>query len=171
MTRPYELEPGSADQAFRESLDDLCRTIEHSCSAYDCQLKSIADSLERARRRFESVAVDETQERPLIGVVGEIFCRLNNFSNHDLVRRLEKQGAECWISDLAEWITYTNGEEARKLRLSGRAFSTDMLRCVLRSRIQHQDEHALTGGLREGLRGPRRAGVRRTDGPGPAVFA
>ena len=143
MTRPYELEPGKADRAFRESLDDLCRTIEHSCSAYDCQLKAIADSLERARQRFDSVAVDEAQERPLIGVVGEIFCRLNNFSNHDLVRRLEKQGAECWISDLAEWITYTNGEEARKLRLSGRAFSTDMLRCVLRSRIQHQDEHAL----------------------------
>jgi predicted nucleotide-binding protein (sugar kinase/HSP70/actin superfamily) len=143
MTRPYELEAGTADRAYRDSIDDLCRTIEHSCSDYDCQLKAIVDSLERARRRFEDVAVDDTQERPLIGVVGEIFCRLNNFSNNDLVRRLEKQGAECWISDIAEWIGYTNEEEARKLRLEGRKFSTDMLKCVLRSRIQHKDEEAL----------------------------
>ena len=143
MTRPYELKPGAADRAFQDSVGDLCRTIEHSCSAYDCQLKAIADSLERARLRFACVEVDDTQERPLIGVVGEIFCRLNNFSNSDLVRRLEKQGAECWISDIGEWITYTNEEEARRLRLTRQTFSTAMLRCLLRTRIQRQDEHAL----------------------------
>jgi len=143
MTRPYELEAGSTDRAYRESIGDLCLTIEHSCSDYDCQLTSIVDSLNRARRRFVKVAVDDGQERPLIGVVGEIFCRLNNFSNSDLVRRLEKQGAECWISDIAEWIAYTNEEEARKLRLEGRTVSTDMLKCILRSRIQHRDEEAL----------------------------
>jgi predicted nucleotide-binding protein (sugar kinase/HSP70/actin superfamily) len=143
MTRPYELEAGAADRAFGESVQDLCETIERSCSAYDCQKNAIVESQERARLRFEGVATEETQERPLIGVVGEIFCRLNNFSNHDLVRRLEKQGAECWISDIAEWIGYANQEAARRLRLEGRAFSGEMLKCLLRSRIQHQDEHAL----------------------------
>jgi len=143
MTRPYELRPGASDRAFQDSVDDVCRTLEQSCSNYGCQRQALVDSLERARLRFECVEVDNTQERPLIGVVGEIFCRLNTFSNSDLVRRLEKQGAECWISDIAEWITYTNQEEARVLRLTGRTFSTAMLRCWLRTRIQHQDEHAL----------------------------
>jgi predicted nucleotide-binding protein (sugar kinase/HSP70/actin superfamily) len=143
MTRPYEVKAGTADRAFQDSVDDVCQTIEQSCSDYDCQMKALVDSLERARLRFEGVEVDDTQERPLIGVVGEIFCRLNNFSNSDLVRRLEKQGAECWISDIAEWIGYTNAEEARKLRLEGRNFSLEMLRVWLRSRIQHQDEHRL----------------------------
>ena len=143
MTRPYELEPGKTDRAFQDSLDDLCRTIEHSCSDYDCQMTAIVAALERARLRFECVAVDETQDRPLIGVVGEIYCRLNTFSNSDLVRRLEKQGAECWISDIAEWIGYTNEEEARKLRLEGRQLSIAMLKCWLRTRLQHQDERAL----------------------------
>ena len=143
MTRPYECEAGAADRAFEESVRDLCETIEHSCSDYACQMRTIVESLQRARRRFAAVAVDKQQERPLIGVVGEIFCRLNRFSNSDLVRRLEKQGAECWISDIAEWIGYTNAEEGRKLRLEHRAFSRDMLRCLIRSRIQHQDEHAL----------------------------
>jgi predicted nucleotide-binding protein (sugar kinase/HSP70/actin superfamily) len=143
MTRPYERKPGTADRAFQDSVDDLCRTIEQGCSDYDCQMEALVDSLERARQRFGCVEVDDTQERPLIGVVGEIFCRLNTFSNSDLVRRLEKQGAECWISDIAEWIGYTNAEEARKLRLEGHGFSTEMLKVWLRSHIQHQDEHRL----------------------------
>jgi predicted nucleotide-binding protein (sugar kinase/HSP70/actin superfamily) len=157
MTRPYELEPGAADRAFRESVDDLCRTIEQGCSDFDCQLEALLDSLKRARLRIECVEVDRTRERPLIGVVGEIFCRLNNFSNSDLVRRLEKQGAECWISDIAEWIGYTNSEEARKLRLEGRGVSLAMLKVWLRSRIQHQDEHRLLqvfGGDFEGYEEP-----------------
>ena len=143
MTRPYELKPGAADRAYQDSVDDVCRTIEQGCSKYACQMDALVDSLERSRMRFECVEVDATQERPLIGVVGEIFCRQNNFSNNDLIRRLEKQGAECWISDIAEWITYTNEEEARNLRLTGRRFSTAMLKCLLRTRIQRQDEHAL----------------------------
>jgi len=143
MTRPCEVKAGTADRAFQDSVDDLCRTIEQSCSDYDCQMAALVDSLERARLRFECVEVDEAQERPLIGVVGEIFCRLNTFSNSDLVRRLEKQGAECWISDIAEWIGYTNAEEARKLRLEGHGFSLEMLKVWLRSRIQRQDEHRL----------------------------
>jgi predicted nucleotide-binding protein (sugar kinase/HSP70/actin superfamily) len=142
MTRPYEVEEGASDRAFRESVTDLCSTIEHSCSDYECQLREIAESLERARSRFERVRIRRS-DKPLIGVVGEIFCRLNHFSNNDLVRRLEKQGAECWISDIAEWVGYTNSEEARKLRLEKRVFSMPMLKCVLRSRIQHHDEKTL----------------------------
>ena len=143
MTRPYETEPGKADQAFHDAVEDLCRTIENSCSNYACQMQAIRECLERARLRFECVPVDKSEERPRIGVVGEIFCRLNTFSNHDLVRRLEKQGAECWISDIAEWIEYTNQEEARKLRLEHRKWSLAMLRCLIRNHVQHQDEHAL----------------------------
>lgn len=153
MTRPYELKPGTADCAFQDSVDDLCRTIEQSCSHYDCQMKALLDSLERARLRFQCVEVDDTQERPLIGVVGEIFCRLNTFSNNDLIRRLEKQGAECWISDIGEWVTYTNEEEARQLRMEGRTFSRDMLKCLFRTRIQRQDEHALLEVFRKDFAG------------------
>lgn len=149
MTRPYETEPGAADRAFRDSTDDLCRTIENSCSNYKCQMEAILASLERARLRFECVPVDETEERPLIGVVGEIFCRLNNFSNNDLVRRLEQQGAECWISDITEWIEYTNQEEGRKLRLEHRQWSKAMLRCLIRNYVQHGDEQALLAAFRD----------------------
>jgi len=143
QTRPYETQPGASDRAYRESVDDLCQTLEQSCSDTACQMRSVRASLLRARDRFYAVPARYDCSRPLIGIVGEIFCRLNTFSNRDLVRRLEAQGAECWMSDIAEWIGYTNVEELRNLRLAGRAYSWDMLKSKLRSRIQHADEHSL----------------------------
>ncbi len=143
QTRPYETQAGEADRAFRESVEDLCRTLEQSCSNVSCQMRALKASLLRARDRFHSVPARYDQGRPLIGVVGEIFCRLNEFSNQELVRRLEAQGAECWMSDIVEWIAYTNMEEVRNLRLAGREHSWEMLWSKLRSRIQHKDEHAL----------------------------
>jgi len=98
QTRPYEMEPGDADRAYRESVSDLCKTIEQSCSSTPCQMRSLEASLLRTRDRFHSVRAVFDRTRPLIGIVGEIYCRLNNFSNQELVRRLEAQGAECWMT-------------------------------------------------------------------------
>ena len=49
-------------------------------------------------RPFPAVPIHRDPSMPLIGVVGEIFCRLNTFSNDDLVRRLEEYGGEAWLS-------------------------------------------------------------------------
>ncbi|MGA7766548.1 MAG: hypothetical protein WCA27_10050 [Candidatus Sulfotelmatobacter sp.] len=143
QTRPYETLPGKADRAFRESVKDFCQTLEQSCSNSACQMRSLTASLLRARDRFHAVPARFDGSRPLIGIVGEIFCRLNDFSNQDLVRQLEEKGAECWMADISEWIAYTNMEEVRNLRLAGRAYSWAMIKSKLRSRVQHADEHAL----------------------------
>jgi predicted nucleotide-binding protein (sugar kinase/HSP70/actin superfamily) len=158
-TRPYETLPGRTDLAFRESGEDLCRTLEQSCSDSACQMRSLSASLLRAKARFHAVPARFDGSRPLIGVVGEIFCRLNDFSNQDLVRRLEAQGAECWMADIAEWIAYTNMEEERNLRLAGRAHSWEMLKSKLRSRIQHADEHALRSLFVEDFTGYEEPGI------------
>jgi predicted nucleotide-binding protein (sugar kinase/HSP70/actin superfamily) len=97
----------------------------------------------RARERFRRVPAHYDPETPLVGVVGEIYCRLNTFSNEDLIRKLESYGTECSLSHIAEWVAYTNTEQERKLRLRGRAISLDMLKAHLRTYIQRSDEHAL----------------------------
>jgi predicted nucleotide-binding protein (sugar kinase/HSP70/actin superfamily) len=148
-TRPYETETGAVDRIFEESLRDLCQTIETSCSDPKCQLKAMRASLTRARDRFRRAPAQYDPEVPLIGVVGEIFCRLNNFSNDDLVRKLESYGGEAWMTDIAEWISYTNAEEMRKLKLYGRGLSLTMLGSKLRSHFQHADEEALLEPFRE----------------------
>ena len=125
-------------------------------------MRSVAASLLRARDRFYSVSAVFDSTRPLIGIVGEIYCRLNTFSNQDLVRRLEAQGAECWMSDIAEWIAYTNMEEVRNLKLARRAHSWAMFKSLLRSKIQRTDEHALRALFAEDFIGYEEPSVQET---------
>ena len=158
-TRPYETTPGAADRAYRESLCDLCRTIESACDNVDCQIRSMAASLERARKRFRAVPAAFDHSLPLVGVVGEIFCRLNTFSNEDLVRRLESCGAEASLSHVAEWVGYTSFEQERNLRLNGRTFSFEMLGAKVRNHIRRSDEHQLLAPLEEDLKGYEEPGI------------
>ncbi len=143
-TRPYETLAGAADAAYQESLRDFCETLEASCAEPACQLRALAGSMHRAHERFRRVPAYYDPAVPLIGVVGEIFCRLNSFSNEDLIRKLEGYGAETWLSHIVEWIAYTNADLVRKLKLRGRGFSLEMLKARLRSHVQLADEHALS---------------------------
>jgi predicted nucleotide-binding protein (sugar kinase/HSP70/actin superfamily) len=152
-TRPYETAPGAADRAYHQSLKDLCETIESGCDNMDCQMHSMVASMERARERFRTVPARYDRARPLIGVVGEIFCRLNTFSNADLVRSLESCGAEASLSHVAEWVSYTSFEQERQLRLGGQTLSLEMLGAKLRNHIRRADEHALLAPLTEDLKG------------------
>jgi predicted nucleotide-binding protein (sugar kinase/HSP70/actin superfamily) len=142
-TRPYETTPGATDKAFRRSIDDLARTIETMCGDPKCQLETLVEGMARSRDRFRKVSAQYSTDTVLIGVVGEIFCRLNNFSNDDLVRKLESYGAEARLSDIAEWISYTNTEVVRRLKLIGKGMSLKMVKERIRSHVQHSDEYAL----------------------------
>lgn len=161
-TRPYEIEPGSADALYETCLGDLCRTLELPYGSAGEQLEALKTSLLRARQRFRHLPARYDAERPLVGIVGEIFCRLNTFSNDEIVRRLEEFGAEAWMSDIAEWVWYTNAEQFRRLRLEGRTFSLATLGAKIRVHFQRKDEHALVAPFREDFRGyeePEEVGV------------
>lgn len=145
-TRPYETQAGTADSVFQESLEDLEDVIAQPRPAGE-QLREMVLALERARFRFRSVPAHYSRTRPLIGVVGEIFCRLNTFSNDDILRRLEEAGGECWMSDVAEWVWYSNDGHLRDLRRDGRWWTLARLTAQLRHRFQHRDEHALNGAM------------------------
>jgi predicted nucleotide-binding protein (sugar kinase/HSP70/actin superfamily) len=142
IRRPYEEQTGDAEAIYEECLEDLCKTIESTACDPGPQLSAIRLSMERAHERFAQLTVS-SRKLPLIGVVGEIFCRLNTFSNENLVRVLEGYGAEAWISDIVEWIWYTNSEHFRKLDLVGRKWSLETLGAWVRKRVQKRDEHIL----------------------------
>jgi predicted nucleotide-binding protein (sugar kinase/HSP70/actin superfamily) len=152
-TRPYETVPGSSDRLYQECVTDLCGTIERGCSDNDCQLQAIVASVKRSRERFRKLSAHFDTDTPLIGVVGEIFCRLNTFSNEDLIRKLEGYGAEGWLSDITEWVQYTNSEQVRKLNLRRRRWTLDMLKAQIRWRVQTNDEHAIIAPFKEDFAG------------------
>jgi predicted nucleotide-binding protein (sugar kinase/HSP70/actin superfamily) len=153
MHRPYEEALGDAESVYEECLADLCATLESTPVEPGVQLAALGQSMVRSRERFRRLASPGRQARPLIGVVGEIFCRLNTFSNEDLVRTVEAHGAEAWLSDIVEWIWYTNSERFRKLKLEGRQWTPEALGAWVRGRVQKHDEHVLTETFREDFAG------------------
>jgi predicted nucleotide-binding protein (sugar kinase/HSP70/actin superfamily) len=152
-TRPHELQKGATEAVYEESLKDICETIESAGLAPSVQLKAMRDSLVRCRDRFRTVAVRRDRSIPLIGIVGEIFCRLHSFSNENLVRRLEEYEAEGWLSDITEWVWYTISEQFRKFKLVGRQMSLEAFGAWIRKRVQKHDEHVLLEPFRQDFLG------------------
>jgi predicted nucleotide-binding protein (sugar kinase/HSP70/actin superfamily) len=107
------------------------------------RLKAMVAALTRSRDRFRAVPAEYVIGRPLIGVVGEIFCRLNTFANADLVRLIEQQGGECWLSGIGEWVWYVDDEQRRRLLDEGKRASKENLVRIAKSKVQRRDEHAL----------------------------
>lgn len=142
-TRPYEMTPGSADAIYDESLTDLSQVLEARYKNFTQQMRALQAGLLRTQERFRSLPVHNDRKRPLIGVVGEIFCRLNTFSNEELVRRLEAAGAEVWMNDVSEWLWYTNNEDARIFARQGKAYSMPAISGRIRALFQKKDEHEL----------------------------
>jgi predicted nucleotide-binding protein (sugar kinase/HSP70/actin superfamily) len=141
--RPYEVEAGSVDACHARSLADLCGVLETTYRHQNDQMAALRESLLRARERFRALRLRTEEPRPLVGIVGEFFCRLNCFSNDELVRRLEQAGAEVWMNDVSEWIWYTNDEMLRLLDLGGKRYSWEALGARIRAHFQRKDEHRL----------------------------
>jgi predicted CoA-substrate-specific enzyme activase len=132
-TRPYEKEKGKTDQVYQGSLKRVCETILKGEDLEGALQKSIED--------FNKIDMDELRTKPLIGVVGEIFVRLNRFANEDVIRKIEQFGGEAWIAPLTEWILYVN-TIAKKRSLKKKSFS-NLLKVFLTDYYQKKDEHHL----------------------------
>ncbi len=99
-TRPYEMNKGETEALYNEYLLKISRTIKSQNGAFDELLKEI----------YRDVAVipKSKEDRPLIGIIGEIFVRHNKFSNEDLIKKVETLGGEVWLAPFEEWIYYIN---------------------------------------------------------------
>ena len=151
-TRPYERTAGDTDRVYLESLETVSAVLARPGVSHKEKLADLKAALRRVRRAFLAIPVRE-EDRPLIGVVGEIFCRLNTFSNEELIRRIEAQGGECWLAGVSEWIWYTNEEQFRRYREEKRRVSKDWAKAFLTKRIQLSDEHALMEEFADVFRG------------------
>jgi predicted CoA-substrate-specific enzyme activase len=132
-TRPYEKEKGQTDFVYQESLKRVCEAIFKKDDLGEVLRKSIQD--------FNRIDVDGPGTKPLIGIVGEIFVRLNRFANEDVLRKIEQFGGEAWIAPLTEWILYVN-TISKKRSFQKRSFS-NLLKVFLTDYYQKKDEHQL----------------------------
>lgn len=137
-TRPYEVENGQTDAVYAQALLDLRAAIK------DGGRHGLLRALPEIVDRFRAIPVVH-QDRPLIGIVGEIYVRANSFSNAGLVRLLEELGAEVRVAPVGEWVMYTHYKKLgdTRLRREWRAH----LRTRLERYVLRRDEHKGTAGF------------------------
>lgn len=99
--RPYELTPGAVDKI----VEEYTQKIEAALSANN--KKGIEQAVQECANTLAALPKHPGQ-RPLVGVVGEIYVRCDPFLNNDLCRRIEELGGEAWLAPISEWIFYTN---------------------------------------------------------------
>ena len=148
-TRPYEKEKGMADRIFSASLDRVCQALAMPDISHEKRMREIVIALTAGRDAFRTIPLHRKGARSLIGIVGEIFCRLNDFSNSNLIRLIEKYAGEVWMSDVAEWVWYTNDEEEKRLIRQGKKYSLAMLTCQIRQKVMHADEARMLAPFRQ----------------------
>lgn len=142
-TRPYETTAGDADAAFEQSIADFAAVTGLPNQTPDQKVAALVDAVARTRDRFRAVPARYEKGRPLIGLIGEIYCRLNTFSNEDTARRVERLGGEGWISDLSEWVWYTNWSREYDWSRDHGWLNLPFLKLKLKGYVQRGYEHKL----------------------------
>jgi predicted CoA-substrate-specific enzyme activase len=132
-TRPYEREKGRTDQVYQEALDRICEAIREG--------RELGEALDGSIKEFGRIEVNGIGTKPRIGIVGEIFVRLNRFANENVIRKIEQFGGEAWLAPLTEWILYVN-TIAKGRSLRNKSFS-NLLKVFLTDYFQKKDEHRL----------------------------
>lgn len=113
--RPYEREKGSADGFIERAMTTLSEAFERHAVAKG--FDAILDQLEALVREGKSLMDPAIPRKPQIGIVGEIYLRTHNRANQDVIRMLEKYGAEVVNASIAEWVNYTSYDRLREARI------------------------------------------------------
>jgi predicted CoA-substrate-specific enzyme activase len=157
-TRPYEKEKGSADAIYKNYLGETYLSLIGKNG-------KINRVLESAKKDFENLPKYKT-EKPLIGIIGEIFVRSNKFSNENLVRKIEALGGKAWLSPVEEWVYYINFIANRKalLKKEWSAIMNTFVTGVFQKRIEHKYTKFFKGFL-ETLNEPETKEILRKAAP------
>jgi len=154
-TRPYEVEKGETDEVYVRCLHK-CAEVTEACG-------DLVPLAREARRAFEAIEVDHSQPRPLIGVVGEIFVRSNEFVNNSIVRKIEAFGGEVIMPPFEEWINYiawSRKREARK-QSNWKLLATEKIMAMVQRHEKRKVLREFQGAIRGSLSEPRSEEVIR----------
>jgi predicted nucleotide-binding protein (sugar kinase/HSP70/actin superfamily) len=141
QTRPYEINKGDTDGVHKESIRLICSIMEKEKQKVKEKQAELVNGINQIHQNFKDIPADFTRSKPLIGVIGEIYCRMDNFANVELIRRIEKFGGEVWLASVSEWVWYSNFYQQQDLRMKGEGFSLEMLGTLIKDKFQEKDEH------------------------------
>jgi predicted nucleotide-binding protein (sugar kinase/HSP70/actin superfamily) len=144
--RPYELQEGSTDALYRETLARVFAVVEAGAGP------RLVSLMEQGAAAFRDLPVERSQPRPVVGLVGEIYLRLNSYANQGIIRQVEAAGGEVRVAGFMEFLYYSNWH-LKKRALARRRYG-DFFRTALVDRYQERWEHRLSAPVNPVLRQP-----------------
>jgi predicted CoA-substrate-specific enzyme activase len=138
-TRPYEINKGETDNLYQDYLSKIGNALQSSNGAMPEFLSEVSRSFSEIPKRYE--------EKPLIGIIGEIFVRHNAFANENIIRKIEAHGGRVWLAPIEEWVYYVNAMGLRKSFVTMRnkgvslQIAKDLLTTMITRHVQGKIEH------------------------------
>lgn len=157
--RPYEVTKGETERAYNRSTTILGDILARSNITYKERFKKIKESLFTVRKLFRQIEQDRTEKKLLIGIVGEIYCRLDEFANGYTARKIEELGGEVWLSDVSEWLFYTSITQADRAIQEQRYLSYFGVK--IKNFVQKWIEHKLLDIFENDLKDRKEPDVRK----------
>ncbi len=142
--RPYELQRGATDEAYKIGLARVIAAIETGDTNRDTN--RVVSALAASASAFEAVAIDRSVPRPRIGVLGDFYMLYNPYLLLDAVRQIEDLGGEVEILRFAKFFYFINWmreQDAQALKNHQVA-----LEVALENAYQHQVEADLVATVR-----------------------
>ena len=100
-TRPYEVEPGSANRLFDHWMD-TCKGQLESGESYGRFKRTIRQIVED----FDTLPLQGEGTKPRVGVVGEILVKFHPTANNQIVDVIEREGCEAVVPGLIEFFLF-----------------------------------------------------------------
>jgi predicted nucleotide-binding protein (sugar kinase/HSP70/actin superfamily) len=137
--RPYAQDPDQINGLVADATRIMERAFETGAD--------LKPAFQEALAPFHALPKPEAN-KPLVGIVGEIFVRCNDFSNQNVVEVIEANGGEAWLAPFHEWVLYAAWEHERRAKegwdIMGRAKSFVKNKYLFE--LEHS-WHAATGDL------------------------
>ena len=137
--RPYERKEGATDVFIERSMMRMADFFESYGAKKD--FDRILDKLEEIVEEGKALIDPDISPKPLIGIVGEIYLRTHVHSNQDIIKVLERYGAEVINASIAEWVDYTTYDKVRQakvgLRLNLKQLRLDKVKSYMKQVLSY----------------------------------
>ena len=98
--RPYEINKGETEKLYEKWLEK-CKELSAKATA-----KQFKQSIKDMIADFEKIALDNSIEKPKVGIVGEVLIKYHPFGNNEVIKILEQEGAEVISPDFMGFIKF-----------------------------------------------------------------
>lgn len=117
--RPYEQVDGSANALHKQWRDICIDSLINPHSPY--RYKQVCQGIVEA---FDTLPINESLQKPRVGIVGEILVKYMPLANNHLVELLEKEGAEAVVPDLMDFLNFCLHNGAYKHEFLGKGWGS-----------------------------------------------